>query len=202
MSANGVRVINVEFGESEVVRVISGRAKGHKLKMVPGDKTRPITDRVKENLFNILGDWVIGTKWLDLFAGTGQVGIEALSRGADYAIFVDNSRPAIKTIRTNLSHTQLSANAKVIYLDAFTYLTRDKRHRPFDAIYVAPPQYQGKWAKILYQLDRIAEPILSDEGLIIIQIDPKEFEELHLENIYLSDQRRYGNTFLGFFEHN
>ncbi len=71
------------------MRVISGKARGHRLKRVPGDSTRPITDRVKENLFNILGDWVIGTNWLDLFAGTGQVGIEAISRGAKHAIFVD-----------------------------------------------------------------------------------------------------------------
>lgn len=184
------------------MRVISGKAKGHKLKMVPGDKTRPITDRVKENLFNILGDWVIGTRWLDLFAGTGQVGIEALSRGADSAIFVDNSRLAIRTIQANLTHTQLASKAEVIYLDAFSYLTRSYRRGPFDVIYIAPPQYQGIWSKVLSILDQISEPILVEDGLIIVQIDPKEYEELELENFQLTDQRRYGNTLLGFFEHN
>ena len=75
-------------------RVISGKAKGKRLKLVPGDTTRPIMDRVKESLFNILGD-IGGTRWLDLFAGTGQVGIEALSRGAAAVVFVDKARAAI-----------------------------------------------------------------------------------------------------------
>jgi 16S rRNA (guanine(966)-N(2))-methyltransferase RsmD len=187
-------------GEEKVVRVISGKAKGHRLKMVPGDKTRPITDRVKENLFNILGDWVIGTRWLDLFAGTGQVGIEALSRGAASAIFVDNSRPAVRTIQANLAHTRLSRKAEVLYFDAFSYLTRGHHHGPFDVIYIAPPQYQGIWSKMLNYIDQFSEPKLADDGLIIIQIDPKEYEELKLVNFNLSDQRRYGNTLLGFFE--
>ncbi len=183
------------------MRVISGKAKGHKLKMVPGDITRPITDRVKENLFNILGDWVIETRWLDLFAGTGQVGIEALSRGADLAIFVDNSRLAVRTIKNNLAHTQLSTKAEVICYDAFSYLTGNFQHGQFDLIYVAPPQYKGTWSKMMIIIDQLSEPKLADDGLVIIQIDPKEYEELELKNLQISDQRRYGNTLLGFFEH-
>ena len=91
-------------------RVISGKARGKRLKLVPGDTTRPIMDRVKENLFNILGV-VNGTRWLDLFAGTGQVGIEALSRGAAEVIFIDKARAAIQTIRDNLAHTRLEDGA-------------------------------------------------------------------------------------------
>ena len=169
--------------------------------MVPGDKTRPITDRVKENLFNILGDWVVGTIWLDLFAGTGQVGIEALSRGADSAIFIDNSRQAIRTIKENLAHTQLSSKAEVFYLNAFSYLTGNYQHGPFDLIYIAPPQYKGTWSEMLIFIDQLSEPKLANDGLVIIQIDPKEYEELKLINFKISDQRRYGNTLLGFFEH-
>ena len=182
------------------MRVISGTAKGHKLKMVPGDKTRPITDRVKENLFNILGDWVSGTLWLDIFAGTGQVGIEALSRGAESVVFVDNSRLAIRTIQQNLEHTKLAEKAQVILTDAFSYLALDNFHRPYDVIYVAPPQYQGIWSRMLLLLDHSTESVLKDDGLIIIQIDPKEYEEIALENLRITDQRRYGNTLLGFFE--
>ena len=89
------------------MRVISGRAKGSRLKKVPGDTTRPIMDRVKESLFNILGNDVRDARWLDLFAGTGQVGIEALSRGASEVVFVDKVRPAILTIQDNLKHTRL-----------------------------------------------------------------------------------------------
>jgi 16S rRNA (guanine(966)-N(2))-methyltransferase RsmD len=182
------------------VRVISGKAKGHKLRMVPGERTRPITDRVKENLFNILGNWVVGTRWLDLFAGTGQVGIEALSRGAESAIFVDNSRLAVRTIKANLVHTKLSAKAVVLYSDAFSYLKKNYQHGPFDLIYIAPPQYQGTWSKMLTFIDQLSEHKMVDNGLIIIQIDPKEYEELKLVNFQLADQRRYGNTLLVFFE--
>ena len=118
------------------MRVISGKARGRKLKRVPGVSTRPIMDRVKENLFNILGDFVPGSCWLDLFAGTGQVGIEALSRQAAEVIFVDNVYAAIRTIKDNLRHTKLTEGAKVLKMDAFRYLEAPTR-APFDLIYVA-----------------------------------------------------------------
>ncbi|MBN2303959.1 MAG: RsmD family RNA methyltransferase, partial [Anaerolineae bacterium] len=90
------------------MRVIAGSAKGRKLKMVPGDSTRPVMDRVKEALFNILGTSVMDCSFLDLFAGTGSVGIEALSRGAERAVFVDMDRFAIRTIHENLALTRLA----------------------------------------------------------------------------------------------
>lgn len=181
------------------MRVISGKARGHKLKRVPGDATRPITDRVKENLFNILGDWVQGTRWLDLFAGTGQVGIEALSRGATTVVFVDNARPAIKTLQYNLQHTHLVEGAEVIHLEAFTYLRREVS-RPFDVIFVAPPQYQELWSKVLLILDERFGDFLTPQGMVIVQIDPREYIEQQLNNLILFDERRYGNTMLGFYE--
>lgn len=182
------------------MRVISGSAKGHKLKKVPGDGTRPITDRVKENLFNILGDWVVGTQWLDLFAGTGQVGIEALSRGADSAVFVDNSQLATRTIQANLAHTRLLPRAVVLCQDAFTYVESKNVYGPFDVIYVAPPQYRGTWSKMLARIDQLSERILTGEGVIVVQIDPKEYKDLTLKNYHLVDRRKYGNTLLGFYE--
>jgi 16S rRNA (guanine(966)-N(2))-methyltransferase RsmD len=181
------------------MRVISGSAKGRKLKKVPGDTTRPIMDRVKENMFNILGQGVRQTRWLDLFAGTGQVGIEALSRGPAEVVFTDNARQAIKTIHDNLQTTQLSGNAKVLSVDAFAYL-RQFTDRPFDIIYVAPPQYKGIWLEVLAILDERPSHFLTPDGLIIIQIDPKEYQPLDLKNFQLDDQRRYGNTQLDFYE--
>ena len=180
------------------MRVIAGRAKGHKLKMVPGASTRPITDRVKENLFNILGDEVIGTRWLDLFAGTGQVGIEALSRGAVESLFVDSSWAAIRTIEGNLRHTRLREHAKVLRKDAFAYL-RDTLDQPFDVIYVAPPQYQGLWLEVLELLDQNPDRYLDAGGIVIVQIDPKEFQPPPLTRLLLNDERRYGRTMLGFY---
>jgi len=179
-------------------RVISGKAKGRRLKLVPGDTTRPIMDRVKESLFNILGD-IGGTRWLDLFAGTGQVGIEALSRGAAEVVFIDKARAAVRTVQDNLAHTGLTDGATVLQTDAFAYL-RESAARPFDIIYVAPPQYLGMWVEALVAVDRAAGRLLTDEGMTVVQIDPRESKVLALQNLALVDERRYGNTLLGFYE--
>src|SRR5512143_2333273 len=96
--------------------------KGRNLQAVPGDSTRPITDRVKEALFNILGADIVDARFLDLFGGTGGVGIEALSRGAAQAVFVDKDRKAQETIKANLLQTKLSDRAAIVRGDAFTYL--------------------------------------------------------------------------------
>jgi 16S rRNA (guanine(966)-N(2))-methyltransferase RsmD len=176
-------------------RVISGKAKGRRLKLVPGHSTRPIMDRVKESLFNILGD-VNGTRWLDLFAGTGQVGIEALSRGAAEAVFVDNTRAATQTIRDNLDHTRLTTGATVVQSDAFRFLDKWDGG-PFDVVYVAPPQYRELWIKALTAID--AGLFLSSDGMVIVQIDPREFREMPLSFLALVDKRRYGNTLLCFY---
>jgi 16S rRNA (guanine(966)-N(2))-methyltransferase RsmD len=181
------------------MRVISGTAKGRKLKRVPGDSTRPIMDRVKENLFNILGDFVFESRWLDLFAGTGQVGIEALSRGAMEVVFIDNVRAAIQTIRSNLEHTDLLSKAKIAQVDAFSYLSHPF-NAPFDLIYVAPPQYKDMWEKVMLSIDQNPAKYLEPDGIIVAQIDPKEHQDLALENLYEYDQRRYGSTLLCFYE--
>ncbi len=181
-----------------MMRVIGGKAKGRKLKRVPGDSTRPIMDRVKESLFNILGD-VSGQRWLDLFAGTGQVGIEALSRGAAEVVFVDKMRPAILTIQENLRHTQLTAGAEVRQMDAFAYLQQPPA-RPFDLIYIAPPQYKGIWLEALKMVATRPSACLNPDGLVVVQIDPKEMQPVQLPSLQLADKRRYGNTLLCFYE--
>lgn len=181
------------------MRVIGGRARGHKLRQVAGDTTRPITDRVKENLFNILADWVKGTRWLDLFAGTGQVGIEALSRGASSAVFVDDARAAILTVRANLKHTKLADLAEVRQQDALAYLNSVPAVH-FDVIYVAPPQYKRMWVDALLCIDSRARHLLTRDGMVIVQIDPREFEKPELRTLTLVDRREYGNTLLCFYE--
>ncbi len=182
------------------LRVISGKAKGRKLKTVPGESTRPILTRIRENLFNILGIWVRGTRWLDLFAGTGSVGIEALSRGAEHCLFLDVNRAAIRTIHENLRLTGLEEGAEVRRTDAFTFLKGDPaEYGGFDVIYVAPPQYRGMWSKALELIDARPE-WLTPEGIVIVQMDPREYEEIPLENLSLYDQRRYGKTMLCFYE--
>ena len=183
------------------MRVISGSARGVRLKRVRGDSTRPIMDRVKESLFNILGK-VDGECWLDLFAGTGQVGIEALSRGAAEAVFVDKVRLAIQTVQANLKATNLSQKAYVVQADAFDYLQRvaQERNGRFHLIYVAPPQYLSLWQKVMAVLDERPSAWLASGGIVVVQIDPKEYEPLTLQSLNLYDSRTYGNTQLCFYE--
>jgi 16S rRNA (guanine966-N2)-methyltransferase len=179
------------------MRVISGSAKGVQLQAVPGSGTRPISDRVKEAVFNILGESIVDSYVLDLFAGTGSVGIEALSRGAEQAVFVEKHPKAIATIRTNLLRTRLQAGGRVVRADVFKFLGGDPE--PFDLIYIAPPQYQGLWKKTLLALE--ANPLwLAPDGLAIVQIFPKELEALTLSTLRLSEQRKYGSTLLCFYE--
>lgn len=180
------------------IRVIAGSAKGRRLLMVPGEGTRPISDRAKQALFNVLGADVVGAVVLDLFAGTGSVGIEALSRGAQRATFVERDRLAVNTIQANLRTTGFERRARVIRSDVFIYLRNDPAVG-FDYIHVAPPQYQGLWADVLAALD--ARPAwVNPDGVVVAQVDPREFRPLALEHLALVDQRRYGNTLLCFYE--
>ena len=180
------------------MRVISGSAKGRRLQSVPGDSTRPITDRVKESLFNIVGPDIRNSTFLDLFAGTGSVGIEALSRGASSALFIDVDQKAIKTIRANLDLTGLAASAQVMRGEALTFLERPASTQ-FDYIYIAPPQYKGLWKKALESLDRRIDWI-SGDAWVIVQIHPHEFEPLDLDHLKEFDRRSYGTTTLIFFQ--
>jgi len=180
-----------------LIRVIAGRAKGRRLRMVKGDITRPISDRVKESLFNILGLSVPGCRFLDLFAGTGGVGIEALSRDADHATFVERHSAAIEVIRANLETTGLAASAMVVQSDVFTYLERTA-DQPFDIVYVAPPQYSELWSRCVRVLDRRVQ-WLNPDAWVVAQIHPREYLELELSELKLTDQRVYGTTMLAFY---
>jgi len=180
------------------LRVIAGKAGGLELKSVPGKVTRPITDLVKESLFNILGPDIPGAHFLDLFAGTGSVGIEALSRGAAYVRFVERHPLAVKTIYANLEYTNLEEGTEVYHIDVFTMLKKGV-DRDFDYVYVAPPQYQRLWKKTLHMLDNTPNWLV-DGAWVIAQIDPVEYENLDLKSLDEFDQRRYSNTLLVFYE--
>lgn len=180
------------------LRVISGTAKGRKLKDVPGDTTRPVTDMVKEALFNILTGDVQDSVWWDLFGGTGAVGIEALSRGAAFVRFSELNRLPIETIKANLETTGFTSQAEIRRGDAFAMLSAPP-DRVFDYVYIAPPQYKEMWSKALSLLD--ANPgWLSTETEAIAQIHPREYAELDLKNLLEFDQRKYGSTLLVFYE--
>jgi len=180
------------------LRVIAGKAKGRKLKSVPGDTTRPVTDRVKEALFNILAGDVTSSRWWDIFAGTGSIGIEALSRGASFVRFTDLNRAPIETIKFNVEHCGFSSQSEIRRGDAFTLLSKGADAQ-FEYIYIAPPQYKEMWEKSLELVDEDLN-WLSEDGWVIIQIDPREYKSLALENLEEIEQRKYGSTMLIFYE--
>lgn len=180
------------------IRVIAGSAKGMKLKSAPGKGTRPMMDRPKEALFNIIGEAILDAVFLDLFGGTGSVGIEALSRGAAYAVFVELHRGAVRVIRGNLNHTRLGERARVLHRSAFDILAQAPSQR-YHFIYAAPPQYQNLWTLTLEALDANPHWHHSDTA-VIVQIDPREYDSARRFN-HLTEyqQRRYGQTLLLFY---
>ena len=180
------------------LRVIAGSARGRKLKSVPGDTTRPVMDRVKEALFNILAGDVLDSNWWDLFAGTGAIGIEALSRGATFVRFSDLNRAPVETIKENIEYCGFSKQVEVRKGDAFSMLSAPV-DRKFEYIYIAPPQYQEMWAKAL-KLSDDNIGWLTDDGTVIVQIDPTEYQEIELKNLEETEQRKYGSTLIIFYD--
>lgn len=189
------------------MRVVGGTARGRPLLVVPGKGTRPILDRVKTALFDILRPRIEDMRLLDLFAGSGSVGIEALSQGAAHCTFIDLGRDAIATIKKNLASTGFAGRASVIQTSALDFLK--SAPGPFDLIYIAPPQYKNLWVEAMRLLDARPEllsepdPDAEDDesaALAIVQIDPREYERLDLANLREVRQKRYGNTLLVFFE--
>lgn len=140
----------------KTMRVITGTARGRKLETLEGEAVRPTTDRVKEALFSIIQFQLEGRRVLDLFAGSGQLGIEALSRGAAEAVFIDSSRAAVETVKRNLIHVKLADKAQVLLTDAYTFLANSQK--PFDIALLDPPYGKGLLQEILPRLARWMNP--------------------------------------------
>ena len=151
------------------MRVIAGKARRLPLKTVPGLDTRPTTDRIKETLFNILQNDLYDIRFLDLFSGSGGIGIEALSRGAKEAYFVDNSRAAVSCIRDNLEFTRFSQQAKVFSCDVISALSRLEREEPFQIIFMDPPYEKEIERRVLEYISEHTPSFVDDDTLIIIE---------------------------------
>lgn len=180
------------------MRVISGFARGKKLVSLEGMDTRPTLDRVKEALFNILQFDIQGKNVLDLFAGSGAIGIEAISRGAKSATFCDNSTDAIKIIKINIKNTRSIEKATVLNKDfaqALEFLAN--KNSVFDIIYLDPP-YKTEFASIA--IDKILElNLLSKDGTIILETDDaSKIETIKRDGIKIFDKRKYGRALLIF----
>lgn len=183
------------------MRVISGKARGTKLSSIESLSTRPTLDRVKESLFNIIQNNLRGAVVLDLFAGSGQLGIEALSRGADKAYLCDINRDAVKMIKQNLEKTKLNDKAVVINEDYKKALRTLNTNEKFDIIFIDPPYKEDIAVDSI--IDIIHESRLKENGIMIIETDEieRDLREINkIENIKIIDQRKYGRASLIFIK--
>ena len=172
------------------MRVIAGKARRLNLKTIPGNETRPTTDRIKETLFNILQPEIPGCRFLDLFSGSGAIGIEALSRGAEYAVFVEKNPKACTCIRENLSFTKLSEGGKLLNMDVLQALRSLEGGEPFDCIFMDPPYNHEFENRVLEYLS--SSPMVTEDTLIIIEASKEtDFDWLSDAGFHMIKEKVY-----------
>lgn len=179
------------------LRVIAGEFRGRRLKAPTWEGLRPTSDRLRETLFDILGDSVRQTRVLDGFAGTGAIGIEALSRGAAHVTFVERDARAVKLIETNLSALRLDGAAYVIIRAAFTDAARRLEGQPFDLVILDPPYAESAAAEAL---DATA-PLLATGGRLVIEHATRHAPPPAAASLTLRRTVRAGDSALSFYEH-
>ena len=177
------------------MRVITGLARGRRLDTLPGEATRPTSEKVKESLFSAIQFDIEGRRVLDLFAGSGQLGIEALSRGASGCVFVDKNTEAVKIIRQNLQHTGLSASAQVLGTDALSYLTRPGDR--FDLVFLDPP-YAAEL--LVPALNKVA-PLVNDGGIIVCETEDGIALPQRVDRFAVAKTYRFGRIFVWLYRY-
>ncbi len=170
------------------MRIIAGAAKGRRLAGPPGEGTRPLTDRIREALFSSLGSAVHGANVLDLYAGTGSIGLEALSRGAASAVFVEMDGRTAAVLRKNVA--EVDCGGSVVTQDVMRYLSRP--HPPVDLAFVDPP-YALPLASVLEVMERL-EPTLADGAIVVVHRRHGEAPPEEAGSLHLVDRRRYGDA--------
>jgi len=186
--------------ELNYMRVVAGEYGGRRLKAVPGMKTRPTTDKVKEAMFNIIGQYLEGGQVLDLFAGSGGLSIEAVSRGADHATLVDRQYQAIKTIHENLSVTKEEDKFTVLKGDAYKMLNKlAKQEQGFDYVFLDPPYKKQQILELMEQLKKLG--LLNTDALIICETDQVADLPEELADFELIKKADYGITELTFYRY-
>ena len=159
----------IENSGVRTMRIIAGKARRLPLRTLPGKDTRPTTDRIKETLFNMLAPELEGAYFLDLFAGSGQIGLEAVSRGSAYCVFVDHNRKACEVIKDNMDFTKLADQCMLMNTDAMSAIRQLEGKYRFDLIFMDPPYHQNLEAEILQYLARSS--IVKDGAMIIVEAD-------------------------------
>lgn len=182
------------------MRVVAGTAKGLPLKAVPGTSTRPTTDKVKESIFNMIGPFFDGGNALDLFAGSGGLGIEALSRGIDLVIFTDKDKKAIETIRANLEKTKLTEYAEVYRVEAERAIRTMKKKEVRARLLFLDPPYHMKQAYDL--MDKAAESgIMTEDSLVICEHDAEVKLKEQTRFYKRFKKESYGNTIISIYRY-
>jgi len=182
------------------MKIVAGKNRGNKLKSPKGLSIRPTSQKVREALFDIIGTYIQGACFLDLFAGTGAVGIEALSRGAKKVIFIEKELRCIKIIKENLEKTKNSEYAIVYKIDFLSGLkTLAKKNYLLDYIFLDPPYNIGLANTSLSEISKLA--ILNKSGLVIAQHYKRETVNDEFKNLKLFKQKKYGECCLSFFNY-
>ena len=181
------------------MRIISGKAKGTKLYTLEGTNTRPTLDRVKESIFNIIQNDIEDAEILDLFAGSGAIGLEFLSRGAKKAVLCDKSKDAIEIIKRNVQKTHMEEKTQILNLDFEVCLDKIKNQQ-FDIIYLDPPYVTEYILKSIEKI--IAQGNLKKEGLMILETDDEQriLREVESEEVRIVDKRKYGRATIIFLK--
>ena len=179
------------------MRVISGKARGLKLNAPKDNNVRPTTDRVKESLFNIINSYIIDSEVLDLFAGTGSLGIECLSRNAKSCVFVDINNTSLDIVKSNIKKAKVEKESTVLKLD-FKSAINKLKPKKFDIIFMDPPYYENLFIECLEEISK--SNILKQEGIIVVEHDTKELLEDNVGDLIKTKSKKYGNTTLIFYE--
>ena len=172
------------------MRVIAGKCKSLPLKTVPGTDTRPTTDRIKETLFNMLQPCLPGRRFLDLFSGSGAIGIEALSRGASFCCFVEQNRKAAACIRENLKFTRMTESADLLVADVRQAVGQLNRQKPFDIVFMDPPYLKGLEREVLELLKEAN--CVNRQTLFVVEASLKtDFSWIEVSGYEIVKEKKY-----------
>jgi 16S rRNA (guanine966-N2)-methyltransferase len=181
------------------MRIISGRARGLKLNAPKNNDIRPTTDRIKESLFNIINPYVLDSEVLDLFAGTGSLGLECLSRGAKECVFVDSSKESIKVLNSNIKKANFVSESQVLNYEFNNALNSLKlKNRKFDIVFLDPPYYENMFIEAIKKIDSF--DLINEDSIIVVEHDSVDKFPDTLGRIKKHRDKKYGNTTLTFYK--
>lgn len=177
------------------MRIISGRKRGHKLLEFEGDDVRPTTDRVKESVFNLIQRFVPDAVCLDMFAGSGALGFEAISRGAEKAVCIDSDKRSIDIIKKNALSLGFLEDCDIVHMSCFDYVERTTEK--FDIVFLDPPYNKNFIEPVLDAL--IKNDVLNEDGIIVLESDGTDFHG-EFEGLDIYRQRKYGRTYITIYK--